>query len=337
LLHRTQNYLLKIYIMKKVIPFLSVLSLFITSFLYGQQTVEKRLYYDLFETQIKEIYHVTGDGLLHGKVKQFYLSGARVEADFFYGNCTTYKEWDKAGNLILHIQKNTMGQFNGEQKKYKIVLGKPVLVKYAKINNGNVIEYRRINDDGDGIVESYSQNIFKKFDQNGEVLYTMQVGDINGVFPFNKIESITFENNRITKITKKEFTLELLPNKTHFFYKANDGWEGFYKLKDNNSNIIELQKIYIKEWRVYGTGMFLEIGIDDFFLEMEFSDNDFRFFENKIFNGNLAIKDSTWTWKTKGQLATEETYKNGAITYRKTFFENNEIQKEEKVCARTGR
>ncbi len=299
---------------------------------FSQQTVEKKEFYDVYQTKVRKVYNVTGDGKYHGSYKTFFKSGKIANDNYYYlDNCISFKEYDEAGNLMFESKKNDDLKFNGEQKQYVLIDGKPALLKYAKVDNGNLIEYKS------GSSALFINNAFKVFDVNDKIIFSIINGNINGKIFFesdpNSNDKVIYTyipsdyyieiiNNKICEIKWKYFSMKILPDNKHFFYKSNTT-EGFYKLKNDSSNYVG-----------FNTANLSSSGVNnmEFFFDISYLNNlpDFNYFNQKIIGDEeIATTDSIWTKHYDDKTTTEHLYRNGHNLYNKSFYANGRIMYEE--------
>jgi len=319
----------------KIIMLLALIGL--SGSVFAQQTVEKKEYYDVWKTQIMEIWHETGDGKRHGTDKTFYKSGKiHYETIYDLGRDISWKEYDQAGNLILHTNKNTNGEFEGEQKEWELINGKPVLVKYAKVHNGNLLEYR------EGKSTPYDKhfinNTYKEYDSNGKLSFSIINGKINGkqffstnsygdkIIETNNPDDYYIEviDNRISEINCKNYSLKILPGNKYFYYKSKGSnvEEGYYKLTDDYTNNIDFDRASLSAQG---------LNYMDFNLKKYYFDNapNYQYLNDKIFRDKLAVKDSVWLSFRNGAKEREEFFRDGKKITEKVYYSNGQIKKEE--------
>ena len=318
--------------MKKII-FLFTLVVFVYSALFSQQpikTIEKKEYYDIFKTKIESITHVTADGKFHGECKGFYESGVlKDKAIWYLGVCIQESHNFETGQLNWIYNKNKSGDFHGEQKIYKIVDGMPKLQKYAKLNNGKVIEFSY--DDGYGKF-TLKDNIYKYYDDNNKVSFKIENGKINGTLGLNPSNEeyyklclwgcnhfIQFADNKLIKYVGEDYdkTFEYNYNfdKKNFTYteknKKNDEViKGFWKPQENFVNNIKLiNYIYVENDYALPKFLAFEFNYKDYALDIP----------------SYCKKDSIWSRFKNDKLLKETTYKNGEWTYYKEFDKNGKL------------
>lgn len=305
---------------------------------FAQQTVEKKSYYDYWQTKIKQIWHETGDGKWHGSSKTFFESG-KLHSEVIYDldKITSHKTWDKAGNLLSHTNKNTNGQFNGEQRTWVLISGKPVMFQYAKVNNGDVIEYKS------GINTHYINNTYKEYDDNEKVHFSIINGKANGKIFFNtESNNITYTHNpndyyveiidnKITEINKNnkqtDYFIKILPdNKTfYFYYKNKQGGnyqEGYYKLKDDLSNDVGYSGVSL---RAHGWDNM------EFTLDINYSGCKIDYcVDAQKFRDKVVTMDSVWrVFNYNGVKTSEEIFRNGEKVTGESYYDNGKIKYEE--------
>jgi antitoxin component YwqK of YwqJK toxin-antitoxin module len=300
--------------MRFTLTLLLVITVFIT---LAQKTVEKKQYYDAANTKLKKVWSETTDGKMTGKCLDYYESGkVAIKSVYYNDDLLKMEEYFETGKLKYVLNKNKAGKFHGKQELYKIVDGKPVLERYALLEDGKILEYYWYNASGTFLIY-FKNNVYKKFDSKGNLMIEIINGNINGT-----MENGVIENSRIVKYKDTRNVLTILPDKKHYEYKfyyytkTQDTvlvQHGFYVLKSDTSNYLKLQGY---SYEAYGKQPILLV-------KMNYSGIDYFF--NKI--STFCLQDSVWdTFGADGKMIYYNVFEKGMLLRVKKFFPDGKLE-----------
>jgi len=181
--------------MKKLMTLM--LSLCLGSMLLAQNLVEKKDYYDLFETKIKTVWHEKGDGSKHGIENGFYENGElKYTHNWENGVWTSLKYYFQDGQTRIEAKRLSSGKFDGQQLFYLFENGQRYLKVKAIVATDVVKEYyfyEKPNILGWSLIFNDNTYIYKKYNSTGSEIANISIasGLVTGV-----IEQIDYENSK---------------------------------------------------------------------------------------------------------------------------------------------
>lgn len=320
----------------KKITLIGVIFTFILNIGFAQtiKTVPKKSYYDYFNTKIKMQWNETADGKWHGSSVSYYESGKVLRKSTYYlDNLIQESEFYETGQPSFVFNKNKDGKYIGEQKGYKLANGVSILTDYANFNNGELMTYYCYNTPTTYWF-SYNNKIYKEYDKNGKVTFSVNNNKINGTaYLFKKYDSdglfyadedckdyIKVENNLITEIKRKNSLYTILPNKTGYEYKEFDGEKilvkGNYTLKSDSCNYIVFCQ--------YRYDTYYQKPTIKFYFNLKNAENCYTTENIRI--DDFLVKDSVWLSENSSYIW-EEEFKNGVeVRYKLTDKETGKIK-----------
>ncbi len=204
--------------MKKIIVFQILIIMQLG--LIAQQTVQKKEYFDYFETQLKRTWHELGDGTYHGIEKAYYESGkVGYIYNYFRGKPTEIKVFYEDGLPSMEIHCNDESDYNGTQSYWLYEKGKHYMKAQAKAVNGEYSEFKSFDQSGN-MLWSYNSDgktdEYKEYENKAVVTHLkFSEGHVSGFIG----DKMKVENNEIQLINEPNVKGEIVDGK---LYMQND-------------------------------------------------------------------------------------------------------------------
>src|SRR6056297_2244944 len=124
--------------MKRIILILVLISA-VNLTINAQQTVQKKEYYDFYETELKRSWHELGDGTKHGMEKFYFKEedGGKLayKINYYKGVPIDLTSYYQDGSIAIKGQKNKDNNYDGEQKFYLFQNGNRFLRAEALVDD----------------------------------------------------------------------------------------------------------------------------------------------------------------------------------------------------------
>ncbi len=202
--------------MKKIIT-CSIFAFLANTLVFGQNTIVKKTYYDVYHTKLKAEWQQTANGYTNGFHKEYYPSG-KIYIDRIVKTEDVYPYWsydvkckiyDEAGGLLWSTQRTARNVYEGEQLSYSRVGPNLKLNTKAVFKSGKMISYQYFNENGTKTYEIINGKSFKTFTSSGELVNNIDFSNA-GLFTGNLYKG---ENEEI-KIELKDGKIQKIYNKT---------------------------------------------------------------------------------------------------------------------------
>ncbi|MCA9749026.1 MAG: hypothetical protein KC414_07960 [Romboutsia sp.] len=326
----------------KNLLFFNLFIIGLTTNVLGQATVEKRNYWDVWQSQVKRIWHELGDGTWHGDAEFYKQNGILwYRAKMNYGIIENKKWFFQDGSINVEINESKDGKYNGTQSNYYFLNGKRILGDKAIIENDVVKSYESYYQENGNpkfiYTKSGDKESFKRLDKEGNVV--IEISLENGkISDLNDYYGLTIKDNRIEKVGINTVTEEIVNGK--YYVSMKPQYEpiryAYYNIPENPSFSFDAKFIYDDAWTV-GTGH-LDFGLK-LDLRGDFNTNDYF---TLTLSSLKFDDDNKWTYSANAMAyyfskltldgvyksydkignAYEINYEDGIEKWKKNYFQN---------------
>jgi len=165
--------------MKKII----ILLLCVASYtqVCPQKLIQKKTYWDIWETQLSLVWYETGDGIQHGEQKAYYQDGTLMSyKKYNMGTCVHSTYYDAAGNITRVGNWDNDGNIEGEQKEYEYSEGETFLQRSIFCKDKEVISYSSYYGKDRPKIQYEKNKFLRTYDNNN--VKTSDLSLINGEY-----------------------------------------------------------------------------------------------------------------------------------------------------------
>lgn len=325
--------------MKKI--FYVIVAIYFSTNLYSQNTVEKKEYYDVWETQIKRIWHELGDGNKQGVEKSYYANGEiKYIHNWVNGTWISLKYYFQDGQIRLESNKNINGEYDGEQLFYLFENGKRYLKVKAIVSNDVVNEYyfyEHTNLLGWSIKKTINDYTYKKYDREGNeiVNITLSDGTFSGIISKTDYDKykLYIENNSIkTFESNGRLTKEVRPDLIFSDYEQEGLLWKMYRSKTHKHEYQIQGELLID---LYNVQIAYDIKVKELKFKREFiwypdpTTSSVKTSINTLVNSIFSqyTEDSIKTAvNSEGSKVKEIKYDNGKLIWTKDYWDNGKIK-----------
>ena len=327
--------------MKKLISIASIFVICITSLF--SQTIQKKNYYDVWETKIKTVWHELGDGTLHG-IQKGYDENGKLQYTHVWerGVWTSLKYYYQDGQTRIESKKLSSGKFDGQQLFYLFDKGQRYLKVKAVVNADVVKEYyfyEKPNVLGWSLIFLDDSYIYKRYKPaNYETVdITISSGLISGVIEKtgNDNFKLVLKNNNIISFinsnsfyNSNEVTNEVSSGLIFSELNQKNQSSTLYRIKTKNCNFKVETKLDLD---LFNYQLSLSVTVNEYKDRFSWDldpmyDNSKTDINSLIYTIFNQYQDSIKAYKNaNGEKVSETKYDNGKEIWTKEYSENGNI------------